>query len=88
MNILAWIILGLIAGGIAKLIYPGRQGGGILGTLLLGVIGAFIGGSLVTLLQTGTLTFTATTLSFSGIIVAIIGAIIAIFLYNMIAGRA
>lgn len=37
MNILAWIVLGLIAGAIAKAIYPGHQGGGILGTLILGV---------------------------------------------------
>jgi uncharacterized membrane protein YeaQ/YmgE (transglycosylase-associated protein family) len=50
MNIIAWIVLGLLAGAIAKLIYPGRQGGGILTTMLLGIIGAFIGGSLLTLL--------------------------------------
>jgi uncharacterized membrane protein YeaQ/YmgE (transglycosylase-associated protein family) len=88
MNILAWIILGLIAGGIAKLVYPGRQGGGILGTLLLGVAGAFVGGTVFNLLETGTFTLTATSLSFSGIFVAVIGAILAIFLYNMVAGRA
>ncbi|MBF2065998.1 MAG: GlsB/YeaQ/YmgE family stress response membrane protein [Calothrix sp. C42_A2020_038] len=88
MNIIAWIILGLIAGGIAKLIYPGCQGGGLLGTLLLGVVGAFVGGTVFNLIETGTFTLTATTLSFGGIFVAIIGAIIAIFLYNMATRRA
>jgi uncharacterized membrane protein YeaQ/YmgE (transglycosylase-associated protein family) len=86
MNIIAWIILGLIAGAIAKAIYPGRQGGGILGTMILGIIGALIGGTIVTLIDTGTIQLTAATLSFSGIIVAIIGAIAAIFLWNLITG--
>lgn len=81
MNILAWIVLGLIAGAIAKAIYPGHQGGGILGTLLLGIIGAFVGGSLYNLLTTGTIALTASGLSIGGIIVAIIGAIVALFIY-------
>ncbi|WAL62003.1 GlsB/YeaQ/YmgE family stress response membrane protein [Thermocoleostomius sinensis] len=81
MNILAWIVLGLIAGAIAKALYPGHQGGGILGTLILGVIGAFVGGSLYNLLTTGTLSLTAAGLSIGGIIVAIIGAMIALFIY-------
>ncbi len=44
MGILGWIILGLIAGAIAKGIKPGEQGGGWLATLLLGVVGAVVGG--------------------------------------------
>jgi uncharacterized membrane protein YeaQ/YmgE (transglycosylase-associated protein family) len=44
MGIIGWIILGLIAGAIAKAILPGRQGGGWLITLLLGVVGAVLGG--------------------------------------------
>lgn len=44
MGILGWIILGLIAGAIAKAITPGEQGGGWLATLLLGVVGAVVGG--------------------------------------------
>lgn len=88
MNIIAWIILGLLAGAIAKLIYPGRQGGGILSTMVLGIVGAFIGGTLMTLLQTGTLQLTAASFSFSGIFVAVVGAIIAIWLWYMLADRA
>jgi uncharacterized membrane protein YeaQ/YmgE (transglycosylase-associated protein family) len=38
MNIIAWIILGLLAGAIAKWIFPGRQGGGFLATMVLGII--------------------------------------------------
>ena len=44
MGIIGWIILGLIAGAIAKAILPGNQGGGWFMTLLLGVVGALIGG--------------------------------------------
>jgi uncharacterized membrane protein YeaQ/YmgE (transglycosylase-associated protein family) len=87
MNLLAWILLGLIAGAIAKAIDPAaRGGGGLLGTLLLGIIGAFVGGSLATLLTTGHLTFTATTFSIPGIIIAVLGAIIAVFIWHRIAG--
>lgn len=46
MSIIGWIILGLIAGAIAKAILPGTQGGGWLVTLLLGVVGALLGGFL------------------------------------------
>jgi uncharacterized membrane protein YeaQ/YmgE (transglycosylase-associated protein family) len=87
MNIITWIILGLLAGAIGKAIYPGHQGGGILTTMLLGIIGAFIGGSIVTLLNTGTLQLTAATLSIPGLIVAIIGAMIAIFLWGLMTQR-
>jgi len=44
VGILAWIVLGLIAGMIAKLIMPGRQRGGCLLTILLGIAGALVGG--------------------------------------------
>ncbi len=84
MNIIAWIVLGLLAGAIAKAIYPGRQGGGILGTMLLGIIGAFVGGSLVTFLETGALQLTAAGLSVPGVFVAVLGAILAIFLWNLL----
>jgi uncharacterized membrane protein YeaQ/YmgE (transglycosylase-associated protein family) len=87
MNILAWIVLGLIAGAIAKAIYPGHQSGGLLGTLILGIIGAFVGGSLYNLLTTGTLSLTAAGLSFGGIVVAVLGAIVALFIYYALARR-
>jgi uncharacterized membrane protein YeaQ/YmgE (transglycosylase-associated protein family) len=85
MNLIAWVVLGLLAGAIAKAIVPGTQGGGWLSTLVLGVIGAFIGGSLFTFFQTGTLALTAPGLSIPGVFVAVLGAIIAIYLYGLIA---
>lgn len=87
MNILAWIVLGLIAGAIAKAIYPGHQGGGILGTMLLGIIGAFVGGTLYTLLTTGQLLLTGVGFSLPGLFVAVIGAIVAIFLWSLLTRR-
>ncbi|WP_411084973.1 GlsB/YeaQ/YmgE family stress response membrane protein [Streptomyces sp. 061-3] len=44
MSIVGWIILGLLAGAIAKVLLPGRDPGGLVGTTLIGIIGAFIGG--------------------------------------------
>mgnify|MGYP000439489461 CR=1 FL=1 len=44
MGFISWIVLGLVAGALAKAILPGRQGGGWLSTLLLGVVGALVGG--------------------------------------------
>ena len=46
MGILSWIVFGLIAGVIAKLLMPGRDPGGCIVTMLLGVAGAFVGGFL------------------------------------------
>jgi uncharacterized membrane protein YeaQ/YmgE (transglycosylase-associated protein family) len=86
MSIIAWIVLGLLAGAIAKAVYPGYQGGGILSTMILGIIGAFVGGSVFTLLQTGTLQITAAGagLTLPGILVAVLGAIAAIYLWGLI----
>ena len=44
MGILYWLIFGLIAGAVAKLIMPGKQGGGIILTIILGIVGAVVGG--------------------------------------------
>jgi uncharacterized membrane protein YeaQ/YmgE (transglycosylase-associated protein family) len=87
MGILAWIVLGLIAGAIAKAIYPGSQDSSILGTMLLGIVGAFIGGSLYTLLTTGSLALTAVGFTFGGVALAVVGAIIALWLYYAFVGR-
>ncbi len=84
MNILAWIVLGLLAGAIAKAIDPQARGGGLISTILLGIIGAFVGGSLGVFLQTGHFALVATSLSITGIGVAVIGAIIAVFVWNLV----
>jgi uncharacterized membrane protein YeaQ/YmgE (transglycosylase-associated protein family) len=84
MGIIAWIILGMLAGAIAKAIYPGRQGGGLISTILLGVFGAFLGGALHSLISTGSLQLMGASLTIPGIILATIGAIITIFLWQKI----
>mgnify|MGYP003349398248 FL=1 len=83
MNIITWMILGLLAGVIAKSVYHGYQGGGMISTIILGIVGAFIGGTLFTLIRTGTLQITSASLSIPGVIVAVIGAIIAIYLWGL-----
>ena len=87
MNIIAWIILGLLAGAIAKAIVPGYQGGNWLATMVLGSVGAFIGGTLHMFLQTGSLQLTAPGLSIVGVFIAVLGAIIAILLYGALTRR-
>ena len=84
MGFIAFLILGLIAGAIAKAILPGRQGGGIFITLLLGVVGALLGGWIGGLLfGTGINEF----FSLSTWLLAIGGAIIVLLVYGMITKR-
>lgn len=82
MGIIAWVILGLLAGAIAKAIYPGGQGGGLLSTMVLGVVGAFIGGTLHVFLTTGSLQLANTGLSLPGVFIAVLGAMLAIFIWQ------
>lgn len=82
-GLLAWIILGLIAGALAKLIMPGDDPGGIIVTILIGIAGAFVGGFLGSLVGLGTMGG----LSIASIVTAIIGALILLFGYRMLAGR-
>lgn len=83
MGILSWILLGLIAGALAKLVMPGRNGGGIIITILLGIVGAFVGGFVVSLLGFGTVT----DFSLGSIVAATIGAIILLAIFRAFAGR-
>ena len=76
--IIGFIIVGLIAGYVARAAVPGRDPMGIGGTLLLGVVGSFVGGFLFNVLFGGGEGLLAT----SGIIGAIIGAIIALLIYR------
>jgi uncharacterized membrane protein YeaQ/YmgE (transglycosylase-associated protein family) len=82
VNIIAWAILGLVAGAIAKLLYPGRQGGGIISTIILGIAGALLGGSLFSLLTGGSIAMSV--FNIPSLIVAVLGAMIAIFLWGLV----
>lgn len=76
MSILWMIIIGLIAGAIAKLIMPGRDPGGIIITILLGIAGSVVGGMLF-----------GGNDNRVGLLGSIVGALILLFLYRLIAGR-
>ncbi|MCC9205582.1 GlsB/YeaQ/YmgE family stress response membrane protein [Arthrobacter sp. zg-Y769] len=81
MSFIAFLILGLIAGAIAKMVLPGRQGGGWIATLVLGVIGALLGGWL------GGLLFNVSLEEFWSIqtwLVAIVGAIVVLVIYGFV----
>lgn len=84
MGIIGWIILGLVAGAIAKAIMPGRQGGGWIITLVLGVVGALLGGFL------GSLLFDVSLDGFFDIttwLLAIGGALVVLLIYGLVTGR-
>lgn len=82
MGILAWIIVGLIAGFIAKMVMPGTRNepSGFLGTMLLGIVGAVVGGWIWNLVfnKTG-----ATGINIGSIIVSVVGAIVVIGLLRL-----
>ncbi|GAA3291980.1 GlsB/YeaQ/YmgE family stress response membrane protein [Arthrobacter citreus] len=81
MGFIAFLILGLIAGAIAKAILPGRQGGGWIATLVLGVIGALLGGWI------GGALFGADINEFFSIetwLVAIIGSLVVLVIYGFV----
>jgi uncharacterized membrane protein YeaQ/YmgE (transglycosylase-associated protein family) len=87
-GIIAWIVLGLIAGAIAKAIYPGQQGGGMLATIGLGILGAILGGFLgQNLFGTGAATAGGVLGVFppiGSIVLAVIGAMLLIFLWGLL----
>ena len=81
MSIIGWIVLGLIAGAIAKAILPGRQGGGWIATLILGIVGALLGGFI------GSALFNVDIKDFWSIqtwLLAIGGAIIVLLIYGLV----
>lgn len=85
MGIIAFLLLGLVGGAIAKAVLPGEQPGGVLGTMLLGVVGALLGGFLAAAL------FNADPLDeffdISSWLTAIVGSIIVLAIWGMLAGR-
>lgn len=83
MGILSWIILGLIAGALAKFLMPGDDPGGIIVTILLGIVGAVVGGFLASLLGVGGVSG----LNLGSLLIAILGSIVVLIIYRMVAGR-
>lgn len=80
MGILSWIIMGLIVGVLAKFFMPGRDPGGIIVTILLGIGGAFVGGYIGSILGLGTVTG----FNLGSLLLAIGGAILLLIVYRML----
>ena len=80
MGFITWIVLGLLVGILAKWIMPGRDGGGFFMTVLLGIIGAMVGGYVGTLLGLGSVTG----FNLSSIAIATMGALIVLFVFNKV----
>ena len=81
MGFISWIVLGLIAGALAKWLMPGRDGGGWIVTILLGIAGAFVGGYLGSFLGVGV---TGGGINLASIGTATVGAFLLLFAYRTI----
>jgi len=84
MGILGWIVLGLLAGAIAKAILPGDDPGGIFMTMVIGIVGAIVGGLIASALDIGDLD------EFFDIgtwLIAIAGSLLLLLVYRMAVGR-
>ena len=83
MGVLSWIIFGLIAGAIAKAIHPGKDPGGWIITIVIGIVGGIIGGWIGMMLGWGDVTG----FNFRSFLLAVVGAVILLWIYGMIRGR-
>lgn len=83
-EILAWLVIGLLGGAIAKAILPGDDPGGIVVTIIIGIVGALLGGWLGGLLGLGS---DGDTFDFGTLLTAIVGSIILLLIYRMVAGN-
>ena len=84
MGIIGWIVLGLLAGAIAKALLPGDDSGGIIVTMLIGVAGALLGGFLAGVLFSDPVD---EFFDLSTWIAAIVGSIVLLLIYRMVTGR-
>lgn len=83
MGILAWILFGLIAGAIAKWIMPGKDPGGFIVTILIGIAGALLGGFIASALGFGGVE----SFDFRSFLIAILGAILLLWIYRQVKKR-
>ncbi len=83
MGFFSWVLLGLLAGGIAKFLMPGKDPGGCLVTIILGIIGASVGGWIGTQLGWGTVQ----QFDMRGLGIAILGSLVLLFIYRLVFSR-
>jgi uncharacterized membrane protein YeaQ/YmgE (transglycosylase-associated protein family) len=86
MGIISWIVVGAIAGWLAGMLVKGDEGLGVIGHIVLGIVGAIVGGFLAGLLTGGNDYVTG--INITTIVVAVIGAVIAVVVWNAIRGSA
>jgi uncharacterized membrane protein YeaQ/YmgE (transglycosylase-associated protein family) len=80
VSLIVWLLIGLLAGAIARLLVPGRDPLGLIGTLVLGLVGSLVGGLIAVALTDRTMDeFTA-----AGLLGSILGAIVALVLYRLL----
>jgi uncharacterized membrane protein YeaQ/YmgE (transglycosylase-associated protein family) len=87
MGILSWVIFGLIAGVIAKLVMPGRDPGGCIVTMLIGIAGAFVGGSIYSLFTDRPWSMELMRFDLGSMVLAIIGAVVILAIYRAVLGN-
>ena len=80
MGILSWVILGLVVGVIAKVIMPGKDPGGFIITIILGIAGAFIGGFIASRIGFGTVTG----FDIRSLLIAVAGSVLLLIVYRMV----
>jgi uncharacterized membrane protein YeaQ/YmgE (transglycosylase-associated protein family) len=85
MGILSWLIVGAIAGWLAGLLVKGDEGMGVIMHIVLGIVGAIVGGFIAGVLTGGNDYVTG--INITTIIVAVIGAVIAVLVFNAVTGR-
>jgi uncharacterized membrane protein YeaQ/YmgE (transglycosylase-associated protein family) len=84
MSLIAWIVLGLLAGAIAKMLMPGQDPGGCVVTIVIGIVGALLGGWLSTLFGFGGL---GGQLDWRNLVIAVLGSIVLLGLWRLMGGR-
>jgi uncharacterized membrane protein YeaQ/YmgE (transglycosylase-associated protein family) len=80
MGFISWIVLGLIAGYVAKFFMPGKDPGGCIITTILGILGATVGGWVGTLLNFGTVD----AFNFKGLAISVVGAVLLLLAYRLV----
>ncbi len=87
MSIIAWLVVGAIAGYLAGFLVKGDESMGVIGHIVLGIVGAFVGGWLATNVFNVQSGAQSGDLNILSIVVAIIGAVIVVVVVNMLTGR-
>ena len=84
MDVVLMIVFGLIAGAIAKMLMPGRDPGGIVVTILLGIVGSLLGGFLFNMLGIGGPNINTNDFSLNALLVSFIGAVVLLGIVNLV----